>query len=97
MAWCRSNRSAAHAIGVFIPDEVQTMTTKATNDHAPPGGTMSAGRDADRRVRAGRAQTELIDILARLVLASVEAESAAKPTQRPRDDTGVRRSRKSEA
>lgn len=72
------------------------MTVKAKNDLAPAGGTMSANLDADRRISAARAEMELIDILARLVLAAVETESATKFTQRPRDDASVRRSRRVE-
>jgi hypothetical protein len=94
MAWCRPTRSAAHAIGVFISYETTMTTTKTTSDHAPEGGTIRATSDADRRVTVARAQAELIDMLARLVLAAVESESAASHLQRPRVRTRGRRSRK---
>jgi hypothetical protein len=94
MAWCRPTRSVAHAIGVFISHENTMMTAKTTSDHAPEGGTIRAASDADRRVTVARAQAELIDMLARLVLAAVESESAASHMQRPRVRTRGRRSRK---
>jgi len=70
------------------------MTTKTTTDPAPKGGTIRAASDADRRVAVARAQAELIDMLARLVLAAAESESAASHMQRPRVRTRGRRSRK---
>ncbi len=69
-------------------------TTKTTTDHAPEGGTIRAASDADRRVAVARAQAELIDMLARLVLSAAESESAASHMQRPRVRTRDRRSRK---
>ena len=60
------------------------MTTKTITGHAPEGGTIRAASDADRRVAVARAQAELIDMLARLVLAAVESESAAIHAPRPR-------------
>jgi hypothetical protein len=70
------------------------MTTKTTSDHAPEGSTIRAASDADRRVTVARAQAELIDMLARLVLAAVESESAANHLQRPRVRTRDRQSGK---
>jgi hypothetical protein len=68
MAWCRSNRSAAHAIGVFIPTEVLLMPTNFLTKNAAASGTMNAQDARDRQAGAARAQAELIEILARLVL-----------------------------
>ena len=69
-------------------------TTKTTSDHAPEGGTKKAASDADRQGSVARAQAELIDMLAKLVLAAVESETAASHLQRPRVRTRDRRSRK---
>jgi hypothetical protein len=93
MAWCWPTRSVAHAIGVFSHETTMT-NAKITTDHVPRGGTIRAASDADRRVAVVRAQAELIDMLARLVLAAVESESAASHMQRPRVRTRDRRSRK---
>ena len=73
------------------------MTAKTTSDHAPEGGTIRVTSDADRRVTVARAQAELIDMLARLVLAAVESESAASHMQRPRVRTRDRRASKPDA
>lgn len=59
------------------------MTTKPPNEGAAKGGTMKAPGDTARCIAAARAQMELIDLLARLVLASVEAETVATRTIRP--------------
>lgn len=88
MAWCQSIRSAAHAIGVFIPNGIHDMRTKRTNGSAAKVGTMNASGDAALWIAAARAQTELIDTLARLLLASVEQEQSragetADPPIRP--------------
>jgi hypothetical protein len=93
MAWCRSNGSAAHAIGVFIPHEALIMTSKTTNDSAASGGTIERTVDAGRYTTVARAQAELIDILVRLVIAAVESEAADNHTHRPRGQTHDRRSR----
>jgi hypothetical protein len=74
MAWCRSNRSAAHAIGVFIPHTTGTKMMKKTSVGVPNSGTMIGPNDADRIAGAARAQMELIESLARLVLALIERE-----------------------
>ena len=97
MAWCRPTRSVADAIGVFISHETTMTTTKTTSEQAPEGGTIRAATDADRRVTVVRAQAELIDMLARLVLAAVESESAASHMQRPRVRTRDRRASKPDA
>jgi hypothetical protein len=68
---------AAHASGVFIPREVITMTTKRTTASAADGSTMDTHANASS-AGAARAQAELIDLLARLVLASVERNANAK-------------------
>ena len=72
-------------------------TTKTTTDHAPEGGTIRAASDADRRAAVARAQAELIDMLATLVLAAVESETAASHLQRPRVRTRDRRASKPDA
>ena len=51
------------------------MTKERTNAAGQVGSRMEATSDAQDSVRAARAQTELIEILARLVLASVEREA----------------------
>ena len=51
------------------------MTKQRTNAAGQVGSTMKVAGDAQDSVRAARAQTELTDILARLVLASVEREA----------------------
>jgi hypothetical protein len=84
MAWCWPTRTVAHAIGVFISHETTMTTTKTTTDHAPEGGTIKAASGADRQVSVARAQAELIDMLARLVLGAVEQErDHGKEKQRP--------------
>ena len=76
------NRLAAHASGVFIPREVMTMTTKRTTASAADGGTIVAHADTALGASA-RAQVELIDLLARLVLASVERDATANEQKPP--------------
>jgi hypothetical protein len=68
---------AAHASGVFIPREVITMTTKRTTAFTADGGTTDTHANASS-ADAARAQAEWIDLLARLVLASVEHSATAK-------------------
>jgi ATP-dependent exoDNAse (exonuclease V) alpha subunit len=58
------------------------MTTTRLNDGAAAGGTMEATTDADARGSAARAQAELIELLAKLVLAAIEAGAAAAHTTR---------------
>jgi hypothetical protein len=94
MAWCRPNHSVAHAIGVSISTEVHTMTKTRRND-AADSGTIRTG-DVARRAAVARAQAELIEMLARLVMAAVEIESAAAPPIAPHA-THVRRARQSRA
>ena len=53
------------------------MTTKRTTASATDGGTMDTHANASS-AGAARAQAELIDLLARLVLASVEHSATAK-------------------
>jgi len=61
----------ARAIGVFIPPNPrETMDPKKEN--ASDGGTIDLPGATARAASAGRAQAELIEILARLVLASVQ-------------------------
>lgn len=48
------------------------MTSKTSNDSTARGGTMERTVDAGRCTIVARAQAELIDMLARLVLAAVE-------------------------
>ena len=74
------------------------MTTKTITGHAPEGGTIRAASDADRRVTVARAQAELIDMLARLVLAAVEqgAEAQGRAARREitKDQSVERRKRR---
>jgi len=53
------------------------MTTKRTTASAADGSTMDTHANASS-AGAARAQAELIDLLARLVLASVERNANAK-------------------
>lgn len=48
--------------------------TKSSADGTAAGGTMDGVRHEDRGIAAARAQAELIEMLARLVLAAVESE-----------------------
>ena len=58
------------------------MTTKRTTAFTADGGTMVAHADA-ASARVARAQAELLDLLARLVLASVEHNAAANEQEPP--------------
>ena len=58
------------------------------------GDTIEADGGGGEMIAVARAQRELIDMLARLVLAAAESESAASHLQRPRVRTRDRRSRK---
>lgn len=53
------------------------MTTTNTDEQTADGGTMNTYSDAHRGAVVARAQMELIDTLARLVLASVEQGAAS--------------------
>lgn len=53
------------------------MTTTRMNASAAAGGTMKASEDATQQVAAARAQAELIELLARLVLAAIQAGAVA--------------------
>jgi hypothetical protein len=66
-----------------------------TDDDAEDSGTIGDGMTA-RRAAVERAQAELIEMLARLVMAAVEIESAATPPRALRA-THVRRARQSRA
>ncbi len=94
MAWRRPTRSVAHAIGVSISTEDQTMTKTRTND-AADSGTIGPG-DTARRAAVARAQAELIEMLARFVLAAVETGAVATPSERRRV-ANVQRPRQSRA
>lgn len=77
------------------------MATTNTNDQAADGGiidggTMDACCDAHRGAIAARAQMELIDMLARLVLASVEHGSASIHREPTNSRSGRRGSQKPE-
>jgi len=63
------------------------MTSKTTDDSTAGSGTIERTVDASRRTSVARAQAELIDMLARLVLAAVEADAAGTRTHRPRGET----------
>lgn len=73
---------ATHASGVFILLKATAMTTKRMAGSAADGGTMDAHADA-APAAAVRAQAELIDLLARLVLASVERNATATEQKSP--------------
>jgi hypothetical protein len=68
----------AHAVGVFIPtNPSETMDPK--NENASDCGTIVLPGATARAVSAGRAQAELIEVLARLVLASMERNETGDP------------------
>ena len=73
------------------------MTSKSTDDSTAGSGTIERTVDAGRRTSVARAQAELIDMLARLVLAAVEADAAGTRTHRPRDHARDRRPRQPDA
>ena len=78
MARCWSTPSAARAIGVFISTRtVPTMTTNKTNDRMAEAATNESAGDRDLSARFARAQAELIEILARLVLDRIESAAGA--------------------
>ena len=58
------------------------MTTKRTTASAADGSTMDAHADAAPRA-AARAQAELVDLLAMLVLASLEGDATATEQKSP--------------
>ena len=72
------------------------MATTNTNDQSADGGTMDARGDAHRGAVAAKAQTELIDMLARLVLASVEHGAASIDREPTNRRSGQRGSQKPE-
>jgi UDP-N-acetylglucosamine 2-epimerase len=83
MARCRSTPSAARAIGVFISThKVLTMTTNKRGNPAASSGTMEESKSIGSQAAAARAQTELIELLARLVLAGIEAEAVVAAATR---------------
>ena len=51
------------------------MTKDHTSDTAPGAGTINADQDTDRLAVTARAQAELIELLARLVLQQVEGSA----------------------
>jgi hypothetical protein len=73
------------------------MTKNNTTEPAAAAGTIKADPDAARSARAARAQAELIEMLARLVLAAVEADAAGTRAHRPRDHARDRRARQPDA
>jgi len=87
--------SAARAIGVSISREVLEMTMTRMTAGPAVGGTMEIPDDAARRAAVARAQAELIEQLARLVLAASEAGAVATDTtcERGADDQRPRGSR----
>jgi hypothetical protein len=60
----------------FHSHKVLTMNTNKRGKPAALGGTMEAPEAATPQAAAARAQAELIELLARLVLAEIEAEAA---------------------
>ncbi len=51
------------------------MTKDHTSDTAPSAGTINADQDVDRLAVTARAQAELIELLARLLLQQVEGST----------------------
>ena len=51
------------------------MTKDHTSDTAPSAGTINSDQDANRLTVTVRAQAELIELLARLVLQQVEGSA----------------------
>lgn len=60
------------------------MTMTRMNAGPAVGGTMESPDDAARQAAAARAQTELIELLARLVLAAIEAGAVVTDATRER-------------
>jgi len=58
------------------------MTTNKRGKPAALSGTMEAPEAATPQANAARAQAELIELLARLVLAEIEAEAAVAAATR---------------
>jgi hypothetical protein len=71
------------------------MTKIRTNEDAGDSGTIGVGMAARRAVIA-RAQAELIEMLAKLVMAAVETGAVATPPERRRV-ANVQRPRQSRA
>ena len=60
------------------------MTTKRMTAGPAVGGTMEIPDDAARQAAVARAQTELIELLARFVLAAIEAGAVVTDATRER-------------
>jgi|694.fasta_scaffold97763_2 hypothetical protein len=73
------------------------MTIKTTDHSTAGSGTIGLAADAGQQASVARAQAELIDMLARLVLAAVEADATGSRMHRPRVNTRDRRSRQPDA
>jgi len=58
------------------------MTTNKRGKPAASSGTIGGSESAPSQAAAGRAQAELIELLARLVLAEIEAEAAVAAATR---------------
>lgn len=61
------------------------MTTKSASKAAAEGGIITVSVDRERWNAIARAQSELIDILARRVLASIERSEAGVDGRSPED------------
>jgi hypothetical protein len=77
----------------FHSPKVLTMTTNKRAKPAALGGTMEAPEAATPEAAAARAQAELIELLARQVLAAIEA-GAVVPDPTRQADANERRSRR---
>jgi hypothetical protein len=66
----------------FHLHKVLTMTTNKKAKPAALSGTMDAPEAATLQATAARAQAELIELLARLVLVEIEAEAAVAAATR---------------
>jgi len=67
------------------------MKTKNTDEQTADGGTMNMYGDVHQRAVVAKAQMELIDMLARLVLARVEQGAASvvgEPDQKRNEKRG---------
>jgi hypothetical protein len=73
------------------------MAMKTTEDSTVGSGTIGRIADAGPHESVARAQAELIDMLARLVLVAVEADATGSRTDRMRGQTRDRRARQPDA
>jgi len=70
------------------------MTKKRHTESAAADGKLEVPQSADLGAAAHRAQAELIEMLARLVLAAVDADSSIRHSESVNGTTDERRSRR---